>query len=242
MAWVMGVDGCPAGWIAVLLPIEADAAPRIRLLANTEALRTVPEQPAVVAVDMPIGLPDRVGPGGRGPERLLRARLGARQSSVFAVPARAAVMADGYAAACAAAQATSDPPRKISKQAFFLFPKIRDLDTVLRDDPVWALRVHEVHPEGAFMRLNGGRPLAEPKKVKSRVHSPGMDERRALLAAAGLPQALLQAVPPRGAATDDLLDACACAVTALAILSGEALRFAGEPDRDRFGLPIVIWA
>ena len=48
--------------------------------------------------------------------------------------------------------------------------------------------------------------------------------------------------PPRGAATDDLLDACACAVTALAILRGEALRFAGEPDRDGFGLPIAIWA
>ena len=242
MAWVMGVDGCPAGWIAVLLPIEGDAAPHIRLLADTEALPAVSEEPAVVAIDMPIGLPDRIGPGGRGPERLLRARLGARQSSVFAVPARAAVMADGYAAACMAAQATSDPPRKISKQAFFLFPKIRDLDAVLRDDPVWAQRVHEVHPEGAFMRLNGGRPLAEPKKVKSRVHPPGMEERRALLAGAGLPLALLQGVAPRGAATDDLLDACACAVTARAILRGEALRFAGAPDRDGFGLPIAIWA
>jgi len=242
MVWVMGVDGCPAGWIAVLLPVEATAAPHIRLIADVAALRAVPEEPAVVAVDMPIGLPDRIGPGGRGPERLLRARLGARQSSVFAVPARAAVMADGYAAACVAAVETSDPPRKISKQAFFLFPKIRDLDAVLRDDVGWAGRVHEVHPEGAFMRLNGGRPLAEPKKVKSRVHPPGMAERRALLAAAGLPQTLLRAVPPRGAATDDLLDACACAVTALAILRGEALRFAGEPDRDRFGLPIAIWA
>ena len=44
---------------------------------------------AAIAVDMPIGLPDRTGAGGRGPEALVRRHLGARQSSVFAIPSRA---------------------------------------------------------------------------------------------------------------------------------------------------------
>ena len=72
--------------------------------------------PDIVAVDMPIGLPERVQGSGRGPEQLVRPLLGARQSSVFAIPARCAVEAADYAEACARALAASDPPRKVSKQ------------------------------------------------------------------------------------------------------------------------------
>jgi predicted RNase H-like nuclease len=46
---------------------------------------------AVIAVDMPIGLPDFTARGGRGPETLVRPLLGERQSSVFSIPSRAAV-------------------------------------------------------------------------------------------------------------------------------------------------------
>ena len=49
-----------------------------------------------------------------------------------------------------------------------------------------AARVFEVHPELAFWRLNGGRALTEPKKVKSRPYEPGLALRRRLLIAAGL--------------------------------------------------------
>ena len=58
---------------------------------------------------MPIGLPDRVGPGGRGPERAVRPLLGERQSSVFSVPSRAAVMEDDYRRSCAVALADLRP-------------------------------------------------------------------------------------------------------------------------------------
>jgi predicted RNase H-like nuclease len=48
---------------------------------------------------MPISLPDRIGPDGRGPERAIRPLLGARRSSVFAVPPRAAIYAADFGAA-----------------------------------------------------------------------------------------------------------------------------------------------
>jgi predicted RNase H-like nuclease len=239
--WIVGVDGCPGGWIAAATrPGEPPAAPTVhRSLADLfSALHDV----AVLAIDMPIGLPDQVGPGGRGPEAALRHHLGQRQSSVFSVPSRAAVMCPDYAAACAAAWATSDPPRKVSKQCFHLFPKVRELDDFLRADPVRAGRVFESHPEGAFMTMNGGRPLAQPKKVKSQPHGPGLEERRDLLLRAGLPEALVTTRPPRGAAWDDLLDACACLVVAGRIQRGEARSFPAEPGRDRHGLPMAIWA
>jgi predicted RNase H-like nuclease len=240
----VGVDGCPAGWIAVFRESDGAAgAPKVAVFARFSDILSE-AGPAIVAVDMPIGLPDRVTGGGRGPEQALRPHLGARQSSVFAIPARAAIYATDYAAACASALAGSDPPRKVSRQAFNLFPKIREIDEILRAlGPEGASRVHESHPEGAFMVMNGGRPLTHPKKVKSRPFEPGLEERRALLARHGLAGSCLAGPGPRGAGIDDLLDACACSVTALRILRGEARRFpATEPGRDAFGLPMAIWA
>ncbi|MHB2168385.1 DUF429 domain-containing protein [Alsobacter sp. R-9] len=236
-----GIDGCPAGWVAVVAAEDLSAW-SIRVVGRLADLLSGDEAPDLVAVDMPIGLPGRTGAGGRGPETLLRPLLGARQSSVFSVPSRAAVYAADYPAACMAALATSDPPRKVSKQCFHLFPRIRELDALLRADSALAARVVESHPEGAFMRMNGERPLGEPKKVKSRPHGPGLALRRGLLRSAGLPPELVDAPPPRGAGADDLLDACACLVTARRLAEGTARSWPANPQVDAFGLPMAIWA
>ena len=67
---------------------------------------------------MPIGLPARIGPGGRGPERAVRPLLGGRQSSVFPVPSREAIYAPTYRDACRVALLTSDPPRSVQVTTF----------------------------------------------------------------------------------------------------------------------------
>ena len=123
-------------------------------------------------------------------------------------------MPTDYGEACRIAQATSEPPRKVSKQLFNIAPKIREVDAALRVDTDAAGRVFEVHPELAFWRLNAGNPLSEPKKVKSRPYEPGLAVRRDLLIAAGFPRDAAEALPPKGAAADDLLDALACAAIA----------------------------
>lgn len=238
--WLAGLDGCPGGWIAAFLrpeggPCELAIFPRF---ADIVAARKL----AVVAVDIPIGLPERTGAGGRAAENAVRPLLGARQSSVFSVPSRAAIGATDYRVACEAALATSDPPRKVSKQLFNIAPKIREVDAVLRANAQHAARTYEVHPELAFWRLNGGKPLTEPKKVKSRCYEPGLALRRDLLIAAGLPAPIINATPPKGAGPDDLLDALACAAVACRIHAGTARSHPDPVPRDAYGLPMAIWA
>jgi pyridoxal kinase len=241
-----GIDGCPAGWIVCLVGAEGPLVPEIRIVARLADLFSGSDAPGLAVIDMPIGLPERIGPGGRGPERLVRPLLGERQSSVFSIPSRAAIFAgeglddrDGYGAACAAALATSQPPKKVSKQAFHLFPKIREVDRLMT--AASPPRLFEAHPEVAFAVLNGGRAMALPKKVKSRANPAGLDERRALLVGLGFEAAVL-AAPPRGAGPDDLLDACVLALTARRIAAGTAAVFPDPPLRDGRGVEIAIRA
>jgi predicted RNase H-like nuclease len=172
----------------------------------------------------------------------VRPLLGARQSSVFSVPSRAAIAAHDYREACRIAFATSEPPRKVSKQLFMLTPKIREVDAALRADATPSQRVFEVHPEVAFWRLNGEEALSEPKKIKGRPYGPGLALRRRLLIGAGLPAAAVEASPPKGASPDDLIDALACAAIAQRIHAGLARPFPDPPERDAFGLRMAIWA
>ncbi len=223
-AWLAGVDGCRAGWIAVFAH-SGDGEVAVRVVPRFADLLAAPQAPAVLAVDIPIGLPDRAGYGGRAAENAVRPLLGARQSSVFSVPSRAALAAEEYREACRIALATSQPPRKVSKQLFMLAPRIREVDACLRADPSLAARVFEVHPELAFWRLNGDRALDEPKKVKGRCYEPGLALRRRLLIDAGCPAAVVNANPPKGAGADDLLDALACAAIARRLHAGLARPF-----------------
>ena len=163
--WVAGVDGCRTGWIAAFAPVNLSEV-RIRVVHTVEAVIDAPERPETVAIDIPIGLPERTAGSGRLPEQLVRPLLGARQSSVFAIPGRRAVFAPDYPEACWLAASTSEPSRKVSKQGFMIFPKIREVDTLLRDRPEERERLFEVHPEVAFWSMNGEQPLGEPKKVK----------------------------------------------------------------------------
>jgi predicted RNase H-like nuclease len=237
--WLAGVDGCPSGWLAAFVR-PSGGETRLRIVPRFADVLAAPEQPAVVAVDMPIGLPERTGLGGRDAENCVRPLLGARQSSVFSVPSRAAIYAGEYREACNVALATSEPPRKVSKQLFNIAQKIREVDAALRATSGAASRVFEVHPELAFWRLNGEQALTEPKKVKSRCYEPGLALRRGLLIAAGLPAE--QSTPPKGAGADDLLDALACAATARRIHMGLAQPFPNPPPRDAHGLIMAIWA
>lgn len=237
--WLAGVDGCRAGWIAAFVR-PTDGAARVEIFPRFADVLASGAQ--VIAVDMPIGLPARAGYGGRKAENCVRPLLGARQSSVFSVPSRAAIYAQDYREACRIALATSDPPRKVSKQLFNIAPKIREIDECLRAGVARAERVFEVHPEVAFWRLNGERALMEPKKVKGKLHPAGVELRQHLLTMAELPEAIVHGEVPKGAARDDLLDALACAAIARRILRDEAEPFPNPPARDDYNLRMAIWA
>lgn len=240
---IVGVDGCRGGWIAVSSEEWTGkhwGVITLTLHDSTAGLLDRFGEPAIIAIDMPIGLPDRIEGSGRGPEQAIRPLLGQRQSSVFSIPSRTAVEAPTYGEACRLALATSTPPRKVSKQAYNLFPRIRDLDRTLRS----ARResVYEVHPEFALRQLNGGRAMSSPKKIRSRTNPDGMAERLACLAANGLAVGHLANELPRGAAMDDLVDAAACLAIARRIALGEARPWPQPFKRDAHDLPLAIWA
>lgn len=239
--WLVGVDGCPAGWMAAFVRPDGSEV-RLRTELRFSDIISAPERPEIIAIDIPIGLPERAGRGGRPAENAVRPLLGARQSSVFSVPSRAAVYARDYQEACRIALATSDPPRKVSRQLFLLTPKIREVDQALRADPALGGRVFEAHPELAFWQMNGARALSEPKRVRSQPYAPGLALRRALLASGGMPGAPLEGAGPAGARADDVLDALACAVTARRLFKGVARRFPDARQQDAYGMCMAIWA
>ena len=67
--------------------------------------------------------------------------------------------------------------KKLSRLAWAIVPKVRDIDSVLRDNPQVQDRVREVHPEVSFYFLAGEQPMKYSKKKRT-----GREARRQLLA------------------------------------------------------------
>jgi predicted RNase H-like nuclease len=246
-----GVDGCSGGWIAALAD-EDFTEFALRQIGSMADLFSDENAPRIVAVDMPIGLPERTGPKGRTPERLARSCLGERQSSVFSIPSRSAVYAGvdpsepderkRYVRACDIARATSAEYKAVAKQGFHIFPKIVEIDLLLQRHPELVRRIFEVHPEVAFCRMNGSQPVPEPKKTKGKAWLPGIKLRALLLGKAGIPQHVIDSSLPKLVGRDDWVDALAALVVARRLARGEAVSFPSPPEVDALEIPIAIWA
>ncbi|KPV41888.1 hypothetical protein AN478_00370 [Thiohalorhabdus denitrificans] len=234
MAIVAGVDGCPGGWLCLWGDPERGAL-SAGILERLEDLLGLEPRPVAVGVDVPIGLPER---GVRACDREARRLLGRpRASSVFPAPLRPMLAADSYREACRIGEGKDG--RRLSRQAWNILPKVREMDAFLAADPSRAEWVHEVHPETSFAVWNGGVPMAHNKKTAA-----GAAERN-LLAEGWLGTAWPYArsgLPASGYARDDLLDAVAALWSARRIAVGEALRRPPEPERDARGLAMEIRA
>ncbi|MGD2133272.1 MAG: DUF429 domain-containing protein [Maricaulaceae bacterium] len=238
--FVIGLDGCKGGWVGVQLDLDEAAPPAALFFANfADALETA-GRPAAIAVDMPIGFLDSAAPGGRTCERMTRALLGPRRSSVFSAPSRPALAhAEDYEAALEANRASGGVG--LSLQSFHLMRKMNEIDAVM--SPARQTLVRESHPELAFTELNGGRPMRSAKKTAH-----GRVERVAVLETAGAGFGLTRDfLDPKAhpvlrgrAARDDLIDAAAVALSAVRIARGEARRVPESPPVDAKGLRMEI--
>jgi len=226
---VVGVDGCPGGWLAVTEASHGSLTARVA--ATFPALiRSFPST-AVFGVDIPIGLPEE---GARQCEKEARPLLGwPRMTSVFSAPLRPCLVARTYEQACGIRFRIEG--KKMSRQAFGILPKIREVDEVLRASRTLATRVVEVHPEVSFLLMNDGTAMRHSKKKAA-----GKAERQALLEARwpGSIEHLRATLRGQHYALDDLHDAMAALWSARRWVSGEA-RVLGDPAvRDRQGLPM----
>ncbi len=225
---VLGVDGCKAGWVGVVLSggtATAVVAPTITDLVA--AVRTDHPDLAVVGIDIPIGLPDTAP---RAADLLARQRLPAgRKSSVFPAPTRVATAATNHVEASAANREATGVG--LSVQAFHLIPKILEVDAYVRSPR--SCRVVEVHPEVSFAAMDAAS-VVPAKRTPA-----GAESRAGALRAAGIEP------PPyvrgQGFAADDLLDACAAAWTAARVARGDAETLPDPPETYSDALPAAIW-
>lgn len=231
MAYLIGADGTRGGWITAERREGALAWARVERL---EVLFERGASPEVLAVDAPIGLPER---GARECDVAARAALGPRRTSVFPAPPRALLQAASYAEASRMRERIDG--KRISRQTWGILPKVRELDDLLRASPAARAAANEVHPEVSFLKLNRDRPLRASKRTPE-----GRAERGALLRR-WCGDAIDRALADRrrlACAPDDVLDAFAALWTAERIARGGAVSLPPDAPRDAAGLPMRITA
>ena len=234
--WVAaGVDGCKAGWVCAGFDGETWSLSVLQALEELAA-RMTPD--ATVCIDMPIGLSAN---GFRACDRDARRLLGPRRSSVFSVPPRLAIAEAPYEAINA--RSKKEWGKGVSKQAFYLLPKIREVEHCVLKAEAAGLAWLETHPELCFASLNAGIPMEYSKKT-----SDGYYERFALIARflgrrfLGELVASFETTVTRSAcARDDILDALVCAVVASLEEGQRGYVPVDANEFDEVGLPMRIY-
>lgn len=232
MSWVVGIDGCKAGWIAVGQQLPQGPV-KAAIVTKVVELETHFPGWSMLAVDMPIGLPDS---GSRRADISARRFVQPRGSSVFPALNRPLLSCGDYREACSLSWELSR--KLITQQAWNLKEKICDVDELVEPASVRA-KVWEVHPEVSF-RLLLGSPLLFSKRSKE-----GFAIRLALIekwlpGAFGLIRPNYMVIE---ADNDDILDALAALWSGWRILEGKAKYFPEEPfELDPCGRRMVISA
>lgn len=228
-SWVLGLDACKAGWAGIAWDGDSVAGVFGTSVADVLATFAAQGTVGVLAIDIPIGLPEKCT---READGLARQEVGPRSSSVFTTPIRRALEADDYRTASAIN--TQETGKSITQQAFGIRTKVLEVDTFLKTNDA-AIEVVELHPEVCFAAMNGA-PLVHAKKTWA-----GQHQRRQLLAEAGLilPSDLgeLGAKAP----VDDILDAAAAAWTAMRVANGQARSLPEVPEEVAPGVFAAIW-
>lgn len=250
----IGVDGCRAGWFAVGFGNGKEWD--IGVFSNISSLCKHYSKARLILIDIPIGLSDK-GVKERTCDIEARRILGPKRgTSIFLVPCRAVLCVNSYRKACIINKELSG--RSISKQAWQIVPKIREVDEFIRLQSRCSRRrptrrggypdLRETHPEICFWAL-AGRPMQYWKKTRL-----GCKERLAILRMAfsntddiineakiryrrkDVPRPCVQG---RGVAIDDILDALA-----VALISRKGIKklvsIPKNPEYDSCGLRMEI--
>ena len=240
------MDGVRGGWVMAVTGVESGFPLCISVWGSFADLWSDAHKRGLraVAVDIPIGLPDTEG---RAADREARKTLKppkkgepGRASSVFPAPPLCSLDVDAYKEAGELARRSTG--KGLTRQAFALFPKIREVRDALKPgdlDPGACPLAAEVHPEVSF-GVMAGNPMSFHKSLQA-----GVAERLAVLED-HFPDVVDAAVrtkrtgPPHPG-LDDVLDAVAGAWTARRLIQGEAKRLGGR-EKDPCGYPMNIWA
>lgn len=230
MPFVLGLDGCRGGWVRCKLyrsgGIEFDVFGQFVLAVDPGA--------ALCLVDIPIGLTDR---GVREADVAARRVLGRRHVCVFSAPVREVIACGGYEEATGVSAALSG--RRLTKQAWGIVPKIREVDGAVRSDKRVRQIVRECHPEVCLWGL-AGSAMAQRKKSSEGAAARLGVLRPYLPDADAAVETALKAFPKGAVGRDDVIDALICAVSAAGVWDDSLHTLPQSPDQDRFGLAMEM--
>lgn len=201
----VGIDGCRFGWVSASYDDE-----KILLFETLKELVNHYGNGCQFLIDMPIGLAsERLKD--RNCEVEVRTILPIhRKSSVFSVPCREAISEKDYVKANEINKAILG--KGLSKQTFHIMPKIKELDTLLYENPKMKQLFKESHPEVAFQFLNNEILQHKKKSVE------GITERLDILMnnnilSKKMYENALSTYLRKDVARDDILDALCLALT-----------------------------
>lgn len=229
----VGVDGCPSGWLAATV---TDTNIDVTVFSRFDALWETHGDAAVILVDIPMGLPG----GGRSPRRadqLAREMLGSHRSSIFLPSVREVLDCVSYGEANEKNRMLTG--KGISKQYWYLVPKIKDVDSFLQSTPEAVPTVKEAHPELCFVLASNGTIRFSKKTAE------GVGERLDILRRYvndinEVYEGVLRKYLRKEVARDDIVDALILALTARE--GGKGLKsLPDQPERDEAGMPMAIW-
>jgi predicted RNase H-like nuclease len=222
---VAGVIPCAPGWLVASAKLNgATFAPEIpRVLASfTDVLDERPSF-SIIALNAPVGYVEESRPGGRTCDRMARALLGRRGSTVHNAPSRRSLQLEN--------DRRGDD--RVDAITNVLLRRYREVAAEMA--PYRQRTVFEVHPELSFFQINGDEPLRWSKKFEA-----GQEERRALLEkrVPGIERILeveLEDVP-----STHLIDAAALLWTARRIFAHAGTRMPADPEWDEQGLRMEL--
>ncbi len=232
--YFLGIDGCKKGW--VISKLTSNYSLNIEVYKNLEDIRKLIEGASSTLIDMPMGLPFGLEYN-RTTDSEARTYLSKRKMSIFSIPCRESIYTNNYKDSLILSRELTG--KGFSKQAFYLFPKIRELDRFIQKDINLTNKIFEGHPEISFLRVEH-----EPNFSKKTIE--GIEERIKIIEKY-IPniQSTLDDVNNRylkkDVLIDDILDSVILALS-LKISTQRGYTFIPTNYlRDSFGIPMRIF-
>ena len=168
MSQIIGIDGCKRGWFSVWQ--NPDDTIQSSIFSTLNHLKDFfnDEAHLIIGIDMPVVLSDFIP---READQLARKLLSKKASSVFTAPTPEMLEQPNYERASYVSKRLFG--KSMSLQSWYLFPKIKDVQTIIHDAHI---NLYEIHPELSFRAMNHEEVILESKKSKE-----GFEIRNALL-------------------------------------------------------------
>ena len=217
---VAAVTPCAPGWLVASAKLNgATFAPETPRVLSSFA-EVLDERPSfsVIALNAPIGYVKDSNTGGRTCDRMARALLGRRGSTVHNAPTRESLEE--------AVAVTGDGLDAVTN---VLLRRYREVAAEMA--PYRQRTVFEVHPELSFYQINQDVPLRWSKKFEA-----GSEERQALLKKRVQGSERILEVEIEDVPFSHLLDVAAMLWTARRIFARAGTRMPSDPEWDEQGL------